>query len=421
MTALEILRRKPVYFYVQYEILPYGQGSSMRRFTNLRAYLDLGFEVKIIQFRDVNEDWQPAKPLPLPKTEWTKIDYRPAKPNLFQRLAFYAGFPRNALLDLMYPIRTCAVRQVAQNEQSSPGAIHHFEYDALASSAAAFKNLNSVWSCHDVSSTRIALVWEMRKEFMDLAMSDCKRRIRRKRLKQSENSLARSNKLVLNIAEHEHEEFRHQRNYRNAELFPMSWPDETVVQRRRGWMGDGKLRLLHLGSVDGFVGYDSLRFILEEVFPLLPAGGRGAIELLVAGKMGSTKFSEHIRSLSKAYPQVKFLGYVEDLRQIYGEADLQVVGSLRATGLRTRIVESFVYGVPVLSTVESARGLSGLANGVNIMLAADAPIFARELASTIRNPGRLQAIAAAARLTYLQIYSRDVAAQKLAACLEKYF
>ncbi|MBN1304030.1 MAG: glycosyltransferase [Anaerolineales bacterium] len=243
---------------------------------------------------------------------------------------------------------------------------------------------------------------------------------REHQIRESENWIASRVKLILNIAAHENEEFRNNRHYLHAELFPMSWPDEEIAPRKRAWLADGILRLLHLGSIDAFMGYDSLKFIFENVLPLIPKNKLKRMEWLIAGKVGQSQYSQHIQQLAKAYPQVRFLGFVDDLKDLYGQVDIQIVGGTRATGLRTRIIESFVFGVPVLSTVEAARGVAGLSPERNIILAQDAAAFARLLAGMLTRPEALADIAQNARRTYDICYSRGVAVDRLASLLEKY-
>ncbi|NLN35160.1 MAG: hypothetical protein GX157_04045, partial [Candidatus Cloacimonetes bacterium] len=60
------LKQEPVFFFTSVPIAPFGQGSSMRVYTNLRAYLDLGFRVELIHF--VTEENQ-NKELILPEGE----------------------------------------------------------------------------------------------------------------------------------------------------------------------------------------------------------------------------------------------------------------------------------------------------------------------------------------------------------------
>ncbi|MCE9644887.1 MAG: glycosyltransferase family 4 protein [Chloroflexi bacterium] len=420
MTSIEILRRKPVYFYTDAQIAPDGQGSSIRVYTNLRAYLDLGFYVEIIQFVNLSDKASQFREVIIPNTKWVRIDYFPQATNILKRSAYFIGFPKSIVLDIIFPIKPFVVEQIRQRDQLHPDAIHHFEYDDLASAAVDFKNINSVWSNLDILSTRVVLLREMRKEFSNEKINQSDQ-ARMQQLRDSENLIARHIKLILSIASHEHDEFRNHRKYKNAEFFPMSWPDEDALPRRREWVASGVLRLLHLGSVDGFLGYDSLKFILEKVFPLLPKDKLNSIELLIVGQVNDSEYSQHISKLAKAYPQVKLLGYVEDLKQIYSKVDLQVVGGTRATGLRTRIIESFVYGLPVLSTWEAAKGVMALSENVNVLLATDPLIFANKITEVLLHPELLPELANRARQTYDQYYSRKVAAEKLQTYLENYF
>ncbi len=138
----------------------------------------------------------------------------------------------------------------------------------------------------------------MRKEYINLNQNNRYRRTRLRLIRESENWISKSSKIILNIAYHENYEFRNNRNYHQAEFFPLSWPDEAVIHRQRNWMSDGILRLLHLGSIDGFIGFDSLKYILCRVFPLLNSDIRRSIELFVIGKNYKSKFYENILNLS---------------------------------------------------------------------------------------------------------------------------
>lgn len=420
MTSLEQLKKEPLFFYTDVRIAPSGQGSSMRVFTNLRAYADLGFNIEVV-FLGKEEE-----PITIPEYPGSNIKIHRysktvQKSSCFKRAAFYLSLPKSTVLDSMFPIRTALKPIIQRNIQKHPHAIHHFEYDHFASAAAAFKGINAVWSHHDILSERIPLLRNMRSEFKKLSGHDLYRYTRLKRVRQAEDWIANHCQLILNIAQHEHTEFRQNRQYSQAVLFPMSWPDEEAPTRQRRWMADGILRMLHLGSIDGFIGYDSLRFILEHVFPLIPDHDLECLELWVVGKIGETQYSQRIQALAQRYPQVKLFGFVDHLKQVYAEVDVQLVGGLRATGLRTRIIESMVYQIPVLSTTEMAKGLHGLVKGENILLAENAQDFARQITKMLTNPQQLPKIALAADQTYTQLYSRQVASEILQQFLEKSF
>ena len=420
MTSLAKLRENPVYFYTNSKIAPFGQGSSIRVFTNIRAYLDLGFDVHVICFQKQADPVEGDSGDALLDYSYEVKYYSDPSLNIFQKIAYQLGFPRSKVLDMMYFVRPYVISEVRKNNQDHPHAIHHFEYDDIASAAYDFKDIFTVWSNLDIFSTRLPLLWEMRAEFKELKMTESYKKLRMKRARQAEDWLAKNMSLVLNIAEHEFKQFSGLRGYQNAELLPMSWPFEERIRANNNWMPEGKLRLLHLGSVDGFVGYDSLRFIIGQVFPLLPENVLSQIELFVAGKYNQSDYSAIILDLAHKYPQVKFLGFVEDIDQLYGEVDLQVVGGERATGLRTRIIESFVYGVPVISTTASAEGIVNLVDEENILLAGNAQEFAEKLIGVVAAPACLPLIADNGRVLYDSYYSRSVASEKLGQFLEKH-
>src|SRR6185295_12333289 len=112
----------------------------------------------------------------------------------------------------------------------------------------------------------------------------------------------------------------------------------------------------------------------------------------VVGEFLQSERSRAIQKLCAPYPQVRLEGFQPEIRPFYGAADLQVVGSTEATGLRTRIVESFAYAVPVLSTPVGAEGVEGLADNVNILLAESPDLFAQRIRELLAAPARLQAL-----------------------------
>ena len=419
MTSIDLLTKKNVYFYSPGQILPFGSGSAIRQYTNLRAYLDLGFKVEVIQFIDheAGEDFPIDGSLEV--ANWYQVRFKKPQVDLFHRLAFTLGFPRSLVLDILFPVRTAVIHDLNERLQRDPHGIYHFEYIDMASAVVDNPYVNSIWSCHDIFSQRIPMLWGMRKTPAIIG-SDRYHRLRLDRLRKSEDWVAKSQKLILNIAIHGNWEFCVNRHYEQAEFFPMSWIEPGTLALSREWLQGGRLHLLHLGSIDGFIGYDSLSFILGKVFPLLPDSQLNRIELLVAGKIGDSHYSREIMKLKEKFPQVKLLGYVENIQELYEHADLQLVGATRATGLRTRIIESFVYGVPVLSTYEGAKGVAHVTPGKDILIADDAPSFAAAIVEMLEYPQKLSGLAVNAQYTYQQNYSREVARESLKELLERY-
>jgi glycosyltransferase involved in cell wall biosynthesis len=420
MADLGHLREKPVYIYTHGVPAPTGSGSKIRHYTNIRAYLDLGFEVEVVHFSDATRARVSQEPqLDGLDVKWTEVACSRSKATLLQRVARQAGFPREPALNASFKTREAIQREVQRREEATPGAIHHFEYLNAASAVVGMESTNAVWSCPDLQSERHRELFDMREE-IGRAKGHRERKVRIRNLRWAEKEVASSCNLVLTIAKHENEQLRRISGCEHIELFPMSWPRETRVPRAREWREGGKLVLLHLGTVSGMSSYHSLDFLLGEVLPCLPEESRKRIELLVAGRIRDNEYTEKIRGTAAPYSQVEFLGYVENLIPYYASADLQVVGSTVSTGLRTRIIESFVYGLPVLSAQTSALGVVGCRPGENILLADDAASFAALIEDVVQSPACLEELAQEARKTYQRHYSRGVASEKLARLLKQY-
>lgn len=416
MTSIDTLKQEPVFFFTSVAIAPFGQGSSMRVYTNLRAYLDLGFRVELIHF--VTEENQ-SKALILPEGEirLTQIPRQAREMNRYaKKLAMLLGWPDEFLLKAFFSVKAQVIPEVQNRFQNHPLALFHFEYDEFASAATAFSGLRAIWSNHDVVSQRVHLISQSRDERRLHKDSEAGLQRVIKRIIKAENLIAKHVSLILNIACHEHAEFL-RRGYQNAVLFPMSWPDEALVPHTRPWREGGRLRLLHLGSVNGLVGYESLSYLIGEVFPLLSQSVLDKLELWVVGTLADAFYCNRIREMAKPYPQVRFMGFLEDLREVYNKVDVQVVGGVKASGLRTRIIESMVYGVPVLSTFAMAEGLNRLIDGENIFLAQDAQGYAEALTRLTLEEVDLESLAQRARSFYDAYYSRAHAAGVLQAAL----
>ncbi len=110
-------------------------------YTNLRAYIDLGFNVEVIQFHNKSLQLGLENLLPSDNIRLSIVDFWTKRINLFHRIAFYLGIPQEIILDYLYPIRPFVIEQVKIRNRLYPNAIHHFEYDQTASCVTAFKSL----------------------------------------------------------------------------------------------------------------------------------------------------------------------------------------------------------------------------------------------------------------------------------------
>jgi glycosyltransferase involved in cell wall biosynthesis len=396
-----------------------GSGTNNRLYSNVRAYLDLGCDVEVICIQ-TKPDFQFQPDPTLAGARWTHLPAMNRHAGaLFKRAAYWAGWPQGSALDYVFKTRPLIRAEAHRRETTAPGALHHFEYLSTACAAIDLKELRCVWSLHDIESNFLAGHLAMRWEVDGRQPRGWEKRSL-KYLKRAEQLSALRNRLVLCIARHECEFLRREWGCDHAAFFPMSLPVEEPPPRARGWMEHGKLRLLHLGRIDSLPSFRSLQFLLEKVFPLLGSDGLGRMEMVVIGEIRDSERARAILELTRRYPQVKLVGFQKDIRPFYAQADLQVVGSTEATGLRTRIVESLAYGVPVLSTRVGAAGVEGLQEEENILLAEEAGAFARQILGLLQAPQRLVELARAGQRTYAKVYCRAVVAERLQDLLARY-
>ena len=417
--------KRQVFFYVQGRPpLSSGTGPSRRYYSNLQAYADIGCSVEVVYFQThkqrplrINQIAGDVRYVTIDVTDGSLRFWSPRRH--LRAFAGLFGFPFSSALDFEFPTRPRIRAEVLRRHHRWPDALHHFEYLRTACAALGLTGIRPIWSLHDIESSYV------RESQLFLAAAQHRflsgREKRQLRIYQkAERRVAENSSLILCISASEREILRQQWSCSRAEVFPMCAPCEEAPARSRRWGQDGSIIMLHFGAIDSLPGYSSLLFLLNDVFPLLDSRVLESIQLLVIGNDSGNDLARRIRELASHYKQVRFLGFVDAVEPYYAMGDVQLVGSIKATGIRTRIIESFALHVPVLSTIHGAGGLEGLVAGQNILLAADARSFAEQIEAIVAGPERLGLMATAARLTYDSHYSRKQIAGRLDKVLEKY-
>ncbi len=114
---------------------------------------------------------------------------------------------------------------------------------------------------------------------------------------------------------------------------------------------------------------DSLVWFIRDVLPILvPLLGDDLI-LQVAGRIES----EEVAAL--AGPNVRLLGMVPDLTELYGQSRLFIAPTRFAAGIPLKVLEASAQGLPVVATPLIARQL-GRTRGVDILVGETATEFA---------------------------------------------
>ena len=411
----------PHHVFVYLETLPShtGSGAEMRMYSSVRAYLDLGWETEIVHIaRSPRMD-------PIEFPSGTRVPVRGVKvgpdsgPSVLGRLGFRLGLPIRPAVEFHVGIHRPLRAAVSDLMKESPQALHHFEGEAVASVIPFMDAAKSIWSVHDVPSSVSRSVALTQSDLEGRGISAAEYREIRF-VRRLEDRMASHASMMLCISDRDRREFA-TRGFMTAETWPMSVPRDHLLKK---WIPPttGDLELLHIGRISHLPSYSSLVFLLGEVLPLLSPDELKRLHLRVVGRSDEDNpRARRIRLLATRYPPevVTFEGYVPDLDPVYASSHVQVVASTEATGLRTRIVESFARGLPVLASERAADGVLGLESGTNILIGHSPSEFADLLRFITANPGRLRQIRSAARSTYEARYGREIVSASLARFLAR--
>lgn len=107
-------------------------------------------------------------------------------------------------------------------------------------------------------------------------------------------------------------------------------------------------KILFLGSLNYHPNIEGLFWFLDKIYPQFA----GKVELTIAGSNPHPMVQEKIKNY-----QVKFFNTPLDLKPIYLKNSLLIVPLLNGSGTRGKILESLMYGRPVLTTTIGCEGL----------------------------------------------------------------
>lgn len=137
----------------------------------------------------------------------------------------------------------------------------------------------------------------------------------------------------------------------------------------------GGRRAIFVASFTYAPNRDGLRFLLDQVFPLIWAELPDAELLLVGGGLSEPPSSD---------PRVRSLGFVADLSGAYAQAACALVPLLQGGGSPLKFIEALAYGLPVIATRQAAGRLA-VRDGEHCLIADDAAQFAAALVRVLRD------------------------------------
>jgi glycosyltransferase involved in cell wall biosynthesis len=141
----------------------------------------------------------------------------------------------------------------------------------------------------------------------------------------------------------------------------------------------GEPTVLHLGTMFWPPNVNGVLWFARKVLPLIHQQVPEA-QFVVVGKNPPPE----VQALA-ADPQVQVTGYVADPTTYLETADVFVVPLHAGGGMRVKIVDAWLWGLPIVSTPIGAEGIQ-VRDGENLLLADDAQTFARATVRLLTNP-----------------------------------
>lgn len=189
---------------------------------------------------------------------------------------------------------------------------------------------------------------------------------------------------------------------------PYPWPDGGI-----GLMPASKFEtptFIMFGTLSALGSKSAFDFLLTKVLPLLRAQwGSRAFEILVAGSRNMPAWAEkHLA----ACPEVKFLGFVDDLGSVVSRCHAVLAPIEVPVGNRSRIVTAMSMRALVIAHTNTARGNPELVSGENCYLAHSAQDFATCMQNAVEDEMTSRQLSTAARETYLKSFEPAAATKQ---------
>ena len=174
----------------------------------------------------------------------------------------------------------------------------------------------------------------------------------------------------------------------------------------RTWTPHEGDSLVFTGSITYQPNYDAVRFIRQQVLPLL-AGRNIAMNAVVTGALPAGGPPPELSS-----PRIHFTGRLPDLEETLLNAQIFVCPLFDGTGTRVKLLEAMAYGLPIISTRKGAEGL--VVRDEHHLIFADTPAeFARAIVKLRNHPRLCRVLGRNARSLVADRYTWDVQGSQL--------
>ena len=171
------------------------------------------------------------------------------------------------------------------------------------------------------------------------------------------------------------------------------------------------MTLFHIGAMDWQPNIDSIKWLLEKVWPLLHQALPQARLFLAGRKMPDELMRLHLENVS-------VVGEVDDARQFMASKQINLVPLLAGSGIRIKILEALSLGKTVVSTSVGANGIN-YTDGHDLLIANTPEEFVRQVKRCAESPELCHDLGSNGRKLVEEQYCSRVITDKLVGFYNK--
>lgn len=140
-----------------------------------------------------------------------------------------------------------------------------------------------------------------------------------------------------------------------------------------------KKKLLYIGTLTWAANIDGLKWFLETVWPMICLND-SEVELSIVGKCTDGAIFQNW----KDHPQIKWLGFVKNLDNLYDDSRVFIAPLRFGSGIKVKVVNSLYRGLPVVTTPIGVEGLE-IVDGKHLLISKDEKQMAENILNLLSN------------------------------------
>jgi len=202
-----------------------------------------------------------------------------------------------------------------------------------------------------------------------------------------------------------------------SRYLPYPWPDVARSGKEAAVERSGIPSFLFLGTLTGLGSRSAFHFMLDEVYPeAVQLWGKNGFRIVIVGARGLPTWVE---SELGDRPELKYLGFVEDIAQVMRLCHAVLVPIEVPVGNRSRILTALAAGVPVVAHQNAALGNPDLVDGATCYLAGDGRSFVERMRRAVERPEEVERIVRRGRACYEAHFAPEAAAGMMLAEVDR--